>query len=1154
MKRSLQTPRRGAAVILVLLLVVLLTVLVVTYSSVVLNETRMSSQSEGSHRVESYTRLALDDAMGSIRTALAPFDAPFGTTTPPTRFWALAPGRILHYPLARSATPRPAPVETFDLHSGAPFDENKDPLDAALVVDLNAPTASGHRPIDDSLPANQKMAVRWKPILADPSNPTAGENNRLVGRYAFWIDDEGAKININTADGRHKYDFAKSDGPGSVTEVDLGILDDPAPLSTQERDAIAERVRSGGFTAAGEIQQIPGVPAEFHTRNQFLLTTYSRSPEFNLFNEPRLQLVPTNLKDTQGNANSTDANDIFGSLWTVRNITANLLSLAPLRSVYPTPRQESLASVYPVMPNVNSGNGFHNTNLATLVKASKTSDPVAAGWAKVSAAYAQMAETIANYLDGTNARKVSVAWPFEQTAYSQKYNLRQVDSITLQLMDLAKTSINKGASLDCTKSDPSTDNPAGTFALFGILQDEPVVGFARAPRINEIFFQLTPAQVFNSDGDPKAMTVKTDLRVELFFPTGSFHPPYAYSDGYQANGTQYFFGTFNVNTGPSIINSADAPVKLAVNKDANGNDTSTISARYPPVPGAGNGSPLGGNSFWMDNILIARDQNGDPAGIDFWGNALNLADPDQVKAALYREPPATGPYMGRGPDKDYCRPVFVMNGLGGISGYKRFRAGQYLVARSYPGMRGWGYATRDPVNGMEPVTSLTISGGISILHPFFGVVSRGMQDFTPIESLHGPAQIDGRNSNIAGRFDSGPFQPDQMIPIPTLHLSPGVPAYFHAYVLDPYVNKNIGDWIIRTDNQKVTMDLDAKSETGAPNEGAIDLAASWVGRDYYVPPSPMTGGYRDWSRQASFPSVGILHYIRTKMMPDTGDNKGVPFRCLSFAPADDPTQSGLPDWAMLDLFTVPQGFWRPSVTPFAPGTRDYSFTDFFGGDYRNLTYGGATSGRINVNGSVLYPWADSDDTRLPARLKPLEAVFVGLKYNLDGKFSIEDDGTVTSLAGPITPEQSETIASGIADWITSNGPLILPGQICDVPAVNAYNATVNATRNDVVAQSYGELTTQGNVFSIWLVTEAIQKARSNQQHGELENGDEIISTRRMHFIVERYLDLGADQVPGNVANPGTDKVVGTMDDVVDAVNHPMDPKFKYRIIYAEEVR
>ena len=67
----------------------------------------------------------------------------------------------------------------------------------------------------------------------------------------------------------------------------------------------------------------------------------------------------------------------------------------------------------------------------------------------------------------------------------------------------------------------------------------------------------------------------------------------------------------------------------------------------------------------------------------------------------------------------------------------------------------------------------------------------------------------------------------------------------------------------------------------------------------------------------------------------------------------------------------------------------------------------------------------------------------------------------------------------------------MPAEICNVPEIATLRATNNPTRNDLVRQIVGTLTTQGNVFSVWTVGQAIQKKRGNPTPGEFEAGDTV---------------------------------------------------------------
>ena len=111
------------------------------------------------------------------------------------------------------------------------------------------------------------------------------------------------------------------------------------------------------------------------------------------------------------------------------------------------------------------------------------------------------------------------------------------------------------------------------------------------------------------------------------------------------------------------------------------------------------------------------------------------------------------------------------------------------------------------------------------------------------------------------------------------------------------------------------------------------------------------------------------------------------------------------------------------------------------------------------------------------------------------------------------------------------------------PRLPHLRAANNPTRNDLVRQVVGALTTQGNVFSVWTVGQAVKKKPANAQYGEFEAGDNVLAEVRLRFIVERYLDPGADNVYGNTDNAGPDGIIGTYDDPVDSSNHPFQPRY-----------
>jgi hypothetical protein len=412
----------------------------------------------------------------------------------------------------------------------------------------------------------------------------------------------------------------------------------------------------------------------------------------------------------------------------------------------------------------------------------------------------------------------------------------------------------------------------------------------------------------------------------------------------------------------------------------------------------------------------------------------------------------------------------------------------------------------------------------------------GVLEAVPLSSLMTTALRTGEGFArfLPSTNDVIPFPANVMVNSTTTSM------YVHAYAPDPVVNKFPGNWI-------VTASSSLPSHTLGGLGGGIYQVTNHIGMSNNMAsmwgPLPLSLKNTNTSvvstnpiaASLNLPSVGTLQYIRTKMMPpdDAGNtNRGQPFRCLSFAAASDTTQSGIPDWAMLDLMTVPQAVYDRPGSILTSGATNLI----------NLTYGGATTGKLNPNGSALFPWVTNSSTYV--RPQPLTAVFTDLRYNLDG--------TTNFLTNSLT--SAATLASNVATYIATNGPLSMAGQISDIPAINGFGATVNPTRNDIVSQSIGLLETRSSVFSVWVAAQSIAKRPTNTGYGSFETGDSVQAEKRYRFTVERYLDLGVDGVPGNANSPGPDNVVGTLDDTVDATYNPANPKYKYRIINAQEIQ
>ena len=234
-----------------------------------------------------------------------------------------------------------APVES----NGA---KNFPILDAASAAEgfaiTSAPGATAYQPVP--------MPLRWLYVLRDGSlvapagsgnqATVAGEStaNPIVGRVAFWTDDESCKVNINTASEGTFWDIPRADTnqeralgsyqpaqhefqryPGHPAMTSLsGILFPTLPLDQQKLDqiySIVPRIIGGGSNAGTQLATTSlkpdsdrlyasvdelifdpnrsgnaGLSKTQLEQAKFFLTSHSRAPETNLFNLPRIACWP----------------------------------------------------------------------------------------------------------------------------------------------------------------------------------------------------------------------------------------------------------------------------------------------------------------------------------------------------------------------------------------------------------------------------------------------------------------------------------------------------------------------------------------------------------------------------------------------------------------------------------------------------------------------------------------------------------------------------------------------------------------------------------------------------------------------------------------------------------------------------------------------
>lgn len=212
-----------------------------------------------------------------------------------TRFWVSQPGRIMMSP---KGTVQPANVYV-DLSSGAA------PLSATAdqAADLNI------RQQEDSsryllAPDNLPLKVKWIYVRKDGTYDTAVPSgapgaNPVVGRFAFWVDDESCKVNINTAWTR---DSSVNSKP--VSHASRISLSEVTPLTALDASQIsAMRTASHFFNSPTEVALAGGNAVYLARTNAFSVTHYNHTPELNMFGEERIMLTTRQALAGAGNTN-----------------------------------------------------------------------------------------------------------------------------------------------------------------------------------------------------------------------------------------------------------------------------------------------------------------------------------------------------------------------------------------------------------------------------------------------------------------------------------------------------------------------------------------------------------------------------------------------------------------------------------------------------------------------------------------------------------------------------------------------------------------------------------------------------------------------------------------------------------------------------------
>ncbi|PTX99519.1 hypothetical protein DB346_16920 [Verrucomicrobia bacterium LW23] len=303
--------RSGSALIITLAFIVMLTLLVAAMAMSMRIDRPAAASYFEKNRASLYAQEGVDRVVASLRHYSAD----------PERFWVTRPGELV----VGSETDNPStPVDerkvlgtVVSLSSGLPSaTPPSDPILQAPnlnVTTLRDPSTGLITDLPDAANPAQRavMAIRWIYVRKSGALDTAEQpelNNAddpLVGRFAYWTDDESSKINYNIAWGRS----ADNTNPaGHPSRIELTTL---SQFNQTTADAVRSFIMSGNATQTGAaLMKLPVPPLDysfFNTpedarrvspdvatalkRSKFEVTHFNHDPDTTFFNEPRIVLT-----------------------------------------------------------------------------------------------------------------------------------------------------------------------------------------------------------------------------------------------------------------------------------------------------------------------------------------------------------------------------------------------------------------------------------------------------------------------------------------------------------------------------------------------------------------------------------------------------------------------------------------------------------------------------------------------------------------------------------------------------------------------------------------------------------------------------------------------------------------------------------------------
>jgi hypothetical protein len=283
---------RSAVLIVVLAFLVFLSLLIISLTLALQTE----SQAAHYYAARSSADLLAQQGIEYVRAALV-------TAEQPTNTWVTAPGHIYYWGTNSSLST----AAIMDLSSGP---TNSAASGIYAPPDLNRQVFS-----EDSLTAitgqnvSQPMNVGWIYVhqsgMQETSQiPAVNTADPIIGRFAYWTDDESSRINLNTA-------YAALGNTNSVNHPSR--IDLPSLFGANYAQDIYTNALTASFSSPDDARRLDPNLSTMISTNRFTLTHYSYNQNLNPWGRPKIIL--TTRQSVAGSNNGVANTNFFNILY-----------------------------------------------------------------------------------------------------------------------------------------------------------------------------------------------------------------------------------------------------------------------------------------------------------------------------------------------------------------------------------------------------------------------------------------------------------------------------------------------------------------------------------------------------------------------------------------------------------------------------------------------------------------------------------------------------------------------------------------------------------------------------------------------------------------------------------------------------------------------